>query len=41
MEQEWALEAADVIWRRTKRGLRLDKDQVAVLEAYMAGKYLG
>ena len=38
MEQEWAMEAADVIWRRTKRGLRLDAAQVAALEAYMADK---
>lgn len=35
--QEWAMEAADVLWRRTKRGLRLDKTQIAALEAYMAG----
>jgi glycerol-3-phosphate dehydrogenase len=33
---EWAMEAADVLWRRTKRGLRLDETQVAALEAYMA-----
>jgi glycerol-3-phosphate dehydrogenase len=32
---EWAMEAADVIWRRTKRGLRLEKPQVEALEAYM------
>lgn len=38
MAQEWAMEAADVIWRRTKRGLRLDAEQVAALEAYMAEK---
>ena len=38
MAQEWAVEATDVIWRRTKRGLRLTPDQVAELEAYMAGK---
>ncbi|AKH99810.1 glycerol-3-phosphate dehydrogenase [Hoeflea sp. IMCC20628] len=38
MVQEWALEAADVIWRRTKRGLRLTPEQVAGLEAYMAAK---
>ena len=34
---EWAMEAADVLWRRTKRGLRLDAAQVPALEAYMAG----
>lgn len=36
--QEWAVEAADVLWRRTKRGLRLDASQVAKLEAYMVEK---
>ncbi|MBU4528314.1 MAG: glycerol-3-phosphate dehydrogenase [Hoeflea sp.] len=35
MAQEWAVEAADVIWRRTKRGLRLSQDQVTALETYM------
>ncbi|WP_339763873.1 glycerol-3-phosphate dehydrogenase [uncultured Hoeflea sp.] len=33
---EWAMEAADVLWRRTKRGLRLEETQVAALESYMA-----
>ena len=36
MAQEWAMEAEDVIWRRSKRGLRLEKDQVAALTTYMA-----
>ena len=39
--QEWAMEAADVIWRRTKRGLRLDRDQVRALDAYMAAQRAG
>lgn len=38
MAEEWAMETADVLWRRTKRGLRFDKAEVAALEAYMAGK---
>ena len=38
IEQEWAIEAADVIWRRTKRGIRLDAEQVTGLEAYMKAK---
>ncbi|WP_412049540.1 glycerol-3-phosphate dehydrogenase [Hoeflea sp. Naph1] len=38
MAHEWAMEAADVLWRRTKRGLRLEPAQVAALEAYMAKK---
>jgi len=35
MKEEWAVSAADVLWRRTKRGLRLSADQAASLEAYM------
>ena len=38
MAQEWALSAEDVLWRRTKLGLRLDAAQVAELEAYMPGE---
>ncbi len=36
MRGEWAEEAADVIWRRSKLGLRLSQEQVAALEAFMA-----
>ncbi len=35
MKEEWAVSAADVLWRRTKRGLRLSADQAASLDAYM------
>ncbi len=35
MDREWARTAEDVIWRRTKLGLRLDAAQVAALEAWM------
>jgi glycerol-3-phosphate dehydrogenase len=35
MNEEWAQEAADVIWRRSKLGLRLSSDEVAALEAFM------
>jgi len=38
MAEEWAVSAEDVLWRRTKLGLRLDAAQVAGIEAYMAGK---
>src|SRR5579863_5632375 len=38
MRREWAEEAADVVWRRSKLGLRLTADQVDALDAYMAGK---
>ncbi|MBS0255512.1 MAG: glycerol-3-phosphate dehydrogenase [Proteobacteria bacterium] len=33
---EWARTAEDVLWRRTKLGLRLDQDQVAALERWLA-----
>lgn len=38
MAHEWAVEAADVLWRRTKRGLRLEAAQVKALDTYMAQK---
>ena len=36
MREEWAEEAADVIWRRSKLGLRLSPTQVTALENFMA-----
>ncbi len=36
MSKEYAQTAEDVVWRRSKLGLRLTKDQVATLDAYMA-----
>jgi len=36
MEKEHARTAADVVWRRTKLGLRLTPEQVARLDAWMA-----
>jgi len=38
MEQEWARSAQDILWRRTKLGLRMDDAQVAALEDFMAGR---
>ncbi len=32
---EWAVTAADIVWRRSKLGLRLTAEQVARLDAYM------
>ena len=32
---EWAQTAADILWRRTKRGLRLTPEQVASLEEFL------
>ena len=37
IEQEWALTAEDILWRRTKRGLRLSREQAAALEEFMNG----
>ncbi|MGB6117264.1 MAG: glycerol-3-phosphate dehydrogenase [Mesorhizobium sp.] len=34
---EWAMTADDVLWRRTKRGLRLTAQQAQALDAYMVG----
>ncbi len=36
MEQEWAVTAEDVLWRRTKLGLRLDADERSALARAMA-----
>lgn len=35
MEHEWAQTAEDVVWRRTKLGLRLSEKQVAALDVWM------
>lgn len=36
IDHEWARNADDVLWRRTKDGLRLSKDEARSLEEYMA-----
>jgi len=36
MAHEFACTAADVVWRRTKLGLRMTQDQMAALDAFMA-----
>jgi glycerol-3-phosphate dehydrogenase len=35
--QEWAVSVEDIVWRRTKLGLRLDKAQVRALGEYLGG----
>ncbi|EBA11833.1 glycerol-3-phosphate dehydrogenase [Roseobacter sp. CCS2] len=35
MAKEYAVSAEDVVWRRSKLGLRLTKDQIAALDAFM------
>jgi glycerol-3-phosphate dehydrogenase len=37
MREEWAKTADDVLWRRSKLGLRIDKTGEATLAAFMAG----
>ncbi|MBI1217279.1 MAG: glycerol-3-phosphate dehydrogenase [Rhodobacteraceae bacterium] len=37
MGREYARTAADVVWRRSKLGLRLTVEQIAALDAWMAG----
>ncbi|MEY4982884.1 MAG: hypothetical protein RIR62_1150 [Pseudomonadota bacterium] len=37
MRHEFARRAEDVVWRRTKLGLRLGAEQIAALDAYMTG----
>ena len=32
---EWAESVEDILWRRTKLGLRLTADQIAALDVYM------
>lgn len=34
-ENEWVQTAEDFVWRRTKLGLRLNKDQIAAIDAYL------
>jgi len=36
MVREWARNAKDILWRRTKLGLRLDAGQAAALDAYIS-----
>ncbi len=36
VSQEWAQSAQDILWRRSKIGLRFDADQVTALEAALA-----
>ncbi|MEQ9641113.1 MAG: glycerol-3-phosphate dehydrogenase [Alphaproteobacteria bacterium] len=37
IDREWARTAADVLWRRSKLGLRLDQAQAKKLDAWMRG----
>ena len=35
IQYEWALTVEDVIWRRTKRGLYLNEDEISSISQYM------
>jgi len=37
VDHEWACTAEDILWRRTKRGLRLSREQAGRLEEFMRG----
>ena len=41
MRQEWARRAADVVWRRTKLGLKMTADQIAALDDWMVAEAAG
>ncbi|KQS59381.1 glycerol-3-phosphate dehydrogenase [Rhizobium sp. Leaf371] len=36
MDREYAREAADIVWRRTKSGLRMTPEEIAALDVFMA-----
>ncbi|MBT1154996.1 glycerol-3-phosphate dehydrogenase [Aminobacter anthyllidis] len=37
VEKEWAVTSEDILWRRTKRGLKLGKEQAASLDEFLQG----
>ena len=39
MSAEWAMTAEDVVWRRSKLGLRLSADEIAALDEWMAAAH--
>ncbi|MDA3858055.1 MAG: glycerol-3-phosphate dehydrogenase [Roseovarius sp.] len=41
MSREFAREAADVVWRRTRLGLRMSESQIAALESWMTQERRG
>ncbi|MBH1998752.1 MAG: hypothetical protein I8H96_06395, partial [Sphingomonadaceae bacterium] len=38
VRREWAVRADDILWRRSKLGLRLDAEQVEALEQWLEEK---
>jgi glycerol-3-phosphate dehydrogenase len=41
VEQEWAVTAQDILWRRSKLGLRLKPEEVAELEWFLTHEFAG
>ncbi|MEQ8941314.1 MAG: glycerol-3-phosphate dehydrogenase [Roseitalea porphyridii] len=41
MDTEYAVTAEDVVWRRSKLGLRLGADRIAAIDAFMAARAAG
>ncbi|WP_189437747.1 glycerol-3-phosphate dehydrogenase [Pseudovibrio japonicus] len=41
IEQEWAITAEDILWRRSKLGLHLPAEAIGVLERYLSGYFEG
>jgi glycerol-3-phosphate dehydrogenase len=37
VDHEWAVTSEDVLWRRTKRGLKLSQKEAAALDEFMKG----
>ena len=37
IDHEWAVTAEDILWRRTKRGLTVSREEAAALDEYMKG----
>jgi glycerol-3-phosphate dehydrogenase len=40
MASEWALTADDIVWRRSKLGLRLSSDEIAAIDAWIAANHV-
>jgi glycerol-3-phosphate dehydrogenase len=40
MSFEWAVTAEDIVWRRSKLGLRLSKDEIAALDRWIAANHV-
>jgi glycerol-3-phosphate dehydrogenase len=41
MDHEWAVTAQDIVWRRSKLGLRLSADEIAAIDEWMTARRAG